>query len=81
MHRILRILVLGLSNKVALSLLLSTNHATLRKTWHAAIPHDCVRQNEYYFRRFSVPQVSRCPAGIDYGCQVISGFLPGPILD
>ena len=24
--------------------------------------------------RFSVPQVLRCPAGIDCGCQVISGF-------
>ena len=35
---------------------------------------NCVRQNAYYLRRFSVPRVLRCPAGIDRGCWVISGF-------
>ena len=28
----------------------------------------CVRKNAYYLRRFSVPRVLRCPAGIDRGC-------------
>ena len=28
----------------------------------------CLRQNAFYLRRFSVPRVLRCPAGIDRGC-------------
>ena len=28
----------------------------------------CVQENTYYLRRFSVPRVLRCPAGIDLGC-------------
>lgn len=34
---------------------------------------NCVRQNAYYFRRFSFPRDLRCPAGIDSGSYVISG--------
>ena len=33
-----------------------------------------VRENVYYLRRFSVLRVFRCPAGINRGCQVISGL-------
>ena len=34
----------------------------------------CICQNAYYLHRSSVPQVLRCPAGIDRGWWVISGF-------
>ena len=36
--------------------------------------NNCVRQNAYYLRPFLSPRVLRCPAGIDRGCWVISGF-------
>ena len=32
------------------------------------------RENAYYLRRLSIPRVSRCPAGIDRGYEIISGF-------
>ena len=45
---------------------------------YVEIPHICIRQNVYYLRRFSVPRVLQRPAGIDGGCQVISGFRRHP---
>ena len=41
---------------------------------HSNVYIYCARQNAYYLRRFSFPRILRCPAGIDRGCWVISGF-------
>ena len=41
----------------------------------------CFRQNAHYIRRFSVPRVLRCPAGIDTGCYSRSFDALASILD